>query len=152
METMTIKPGDRFVHRSDVDARVPAQGVRVSNLRDGNVEFSPEGGGFIYSIPLERFEADHMRREDAPAVEPKLSRFSFDEGPSWEGRDNGTRWNGWASPLVTPAVRDEIVAYLESLGGDMDPEDDPCVWLRALVPGDDGAIELNVGLCFSWDE
>lgn len=48
------------------------------------------------------------------------ARFSFDDGPAFEGYDTGERWNGWAVPLLPEAVVECLRAWLRGQDHDLD--------------------------------
>lgn len=66
-------------------------------------------------------------------------RFSFDDGPDFDGFDLGTTWNGWANVVVTVEVRDQIAAWFD---GKVEPETNAA--LRAL-PAERGLVSLADG-------
>ena len=66
-------------------------------------------------------------------------KFSFDDGPDFDGFDLGTRWNGWANVAVTEAVRDQIADWFD---GQVEPETN--AELRAL-PVVGGLVSLADG-------
>ena len=78
---------------------------------------------------------------------------------SFEGWDNGNRWNGWAMPMVTKETRDEIVREVikdvdlaEMIFRQYDAE-----WvievceLKLTEPNDAGLISIGAGWCYWWD-
>lgn len=67
--------------------------------------------------------------------------FTFPDGPLFAGVSHGTTWNGFDNVSVTPAVRGQIVAWLESIGDDAEVIDD----LRTLPVGADGLVDLSGG-------
>ena len=107
-----MKPEDPYVHRAD-----PSYAVSVTAVENGLVAFAPEGGGFVKSCPIARFEEDF--RPDTP--EDRAKRFAYVKEavqldledpeiriPAWT---NGRYWNGWAMPAFE---REDLLKAIES--------------------------------------
>lgn len=73
--------------------------------------------------------------------------MAFDDSPCWPAVRLAGTWNGFAIPVVTCDVRDQIAAWL-----DAQPADAECAEtvgeLRAVEPGPDGLCTLDLGLTF----
>lgn len=86
------------------------------------VEFNPQGGGFVYRMPQERFRETYK-----PAVTPAIrkARFTADWLPadmSVEGFTNGMRWNGWGMPMFTLEEAQRLIEHMPGL--EYDPATD----------------------------
>mgnify|MGYP001627354913 CR=1 FL=1 len=82
------------------------------------VEFSPQGGGFVYRMARERFRDTYK-----PAVTPAIrkARFTADWLPadvSVEGFISGMRWNGWGMPMFTLEEAQRLIPYMPGLEHD----------------------------------
>jgi hypothetical protein len=55
-----------------------------------------------------------------PLVERQMKpcKFTFDDTPAFDGFAHGSTWNGFDNVAVTPAVRDQIVAYFKKEYGE----------------------------------
>jgi hypothetical protein len=103
-----------LIHESEIwvrkGERYPAGAVRVLVVEGDLVDFSPEGGGFVYQTPRVKFLSDF---EPAPTKAPEWQHglFVIDgiEGrfPGWT---QGFRWNGWATPSFERATVHAICA------------------------------------------
>ena len=61
-------------------------------------------------------------------------KFAIDGDPNgkvFKGKDLGQRWNGWLVPLVTDAVHQDIIAWMEESASRC--EDDPDGSYRELM-------------------
>lgn len=82
------------------------------------VEFSPQGGGFVYRMALERF-GETFKPATTPAI--RKARFTADWLPadmSVEGFSNGMRWNGWGMPMFTLEEAQRLIPYMPGLEHD----------------------------------
>jgi len=70
----------------------------------------------------------------------KPCRFTFDGDRDFDGFAEETTWNGFDNVSVTPAVRNEIVAYFD--GPD---EAETNSDLMAMTPDENGLISLSYG-------
>jgi hypothetical protein len=66
--------------------------------------------------------------------------FTYDGKRQFDGFDDGTRFRGLAGVSVTPAVRDDLVAYLELIEPGLDYDD-----LREMRSDAQGLISLSRG-------
>ncbi len=72
-------------------------------------------------------------------------RFTFDDSPVFEGYAHGSTWNGFDNVAVTPAVRQEIVAYF-SRNFPVDPDiEEGNRDMLAIEPMANGLISLGWG-------
>jgi hypothetical protein len=44
------------------------------------------------------------------------AKFSFDEGPEWEGWTDGKTWNGWGTPFFDRATAEKVVKWMKKAG------------------------------------
>lgn len=94
-----MKQNDTYVRRED-----PSYAVSITEVKDGVVAFATEGGGFVKSGPVEKFEKDF--RPETPEDRAKRHAYSKDAVHlEWEDAEiripawtNGRYWNGWAMP------------------------------------------------------
>lgn len=97
------------------------------------VEFSPQGGGFVYRMAPTRFR-DTFTRAASPAI--RAARFTADWLPddvSVEGFTNGMRWNGWGMPMFTLEAAQALIPHMPGLEHDAatdsfvmkQPDDEP---------------------------
>lgn len=95
-----MKQNDTYVRRED-----PSYAVSITEVKDGVVAFAAEGGGFVKSGTVERFENDF--RPETPEDRAKRHAYSKDAVQlEWEDAEvripawtNGRSWNGWAMPV-----------------------------------------------------
>lgn len=94
-----MKQHDMYVHRED-----PSYAVGITEVKDGVVAFASEGGGFVHSGPVAKFENDF--RPETPEDRARRHAYARDAVqlewddpelriPAWT---NGRFWNGWAMP------------------------------------------------------
>lgn len=106
------RTGETWVYRG---AGYPAGAVTVIAVEGDRVEFSPQGGGFVYSQQCAVFVNLHERRADA-APEPAWRAGVFEiEGAAgtFAGWTRGYRWNGWATPSFDRATVHAICAAVD---------------------------------------
>lgn len=107
----------------------------------------------------------------AHTMQIRRGLFSLDDGPSYAGYTADQTWNGWACPLFTKEVADQIaVAWahdpLSQMAGTYDATTDTYAFLDpenedepALYPGEDHVVDgqplrlypIGAG-CWVWDE
>jgi hypothetical protein len=74
----------------------------------------------------------------------KPCKFTFEGTPAFDGFADGSTWNSFDNVAVTPAVRDQIVAYFKKEYGERYQEvfgDD----LEQCEIGADGLVSLGGG-------
>lgn len=76
------------------------------------------------SAGLLHLDSSARGRQKAPSKPMRPSSFTLDDSPAFAGYSDGTRWNGWACPVMTRAQCDVAAAYFNAL----DPE--PVVWFE----------------------
>lgn len=92
--------------------------VETMDPSDDPVEFSTQGGGFVYLMNQARFCAT-FKPAEVPAVHK--TRFTADWLPadmSVEGFTNGMRWNGWGMPMFTLEEAQRLIPYMPGLEHD----------------------------------
>lgn len=70
-----------------------------------------------WAIAAQSSRLAHLRKPAVPSWSvAKLfkAKFSFDEGPSWEGWTDGTTWNGWGRPLFDRKTSEQIVKWMKA--------------------------------------
>lgn len=94
-----MKQNDMYVLRQD-----PSYAVSITDVKDGMVSFAAEGGGFVKSGPIGKFETDFRPempedRSKRLAYAKEAVQLDWDDQelriPAWT---NGRYWNGWAMP------------------------------------------------------
>lgn len=107
-----MRQDDIYIHRTD-----PSYVVSVTEVRDGVVAFAAEGGGFVKSCPVAKFENDfrpEMPEDRAKrlAYVKEAVQLEWDDPelriPAWT---NGRYWNGWAMPAFE---REDLLKAIES--------------------------------------
>lgn len=82
------------------------------------VEFSPQGGGFVYRMKQDRFR-ETFKRAEKPAI--RKARFTADWLPSdmsLEAFTNDMRWNGWGMPSFTFEEAQRLMPQMPGLSYD----------------------------------
>ena len=74
----------------------------------------------------------------------KPCKFTFDDTPAFDGFAYGSTWNGFDNVAVTPAVRDQIVAYFKKEYGERYEEAFGDSIEQCQV-GEDGLVSLGWG-------
>jgi hypothetical protein len=72
----------------------------------------------------------------------KPVRWTFDDGPEFDGFANGTTWNGFDNIWVTPEMHDRVMDWL-SVDGNSDEE--TLSMFAEMIPGPDGLISYAYG-------
>jgi hypothetical protein len=111
-ETMTIAEHSTWVRKGK---SYPAGAVRVIKVEGDRISFSPEGGGFVYGVPAERFLADfEPRAPEAPPPPWRAATFVIEgiDG-QWPGWTQGFRWNGWAAPSFERSTIHDICSVAD---------------------------------------
>lgn len=94
-----MKQGDRYIRRDDPDGV-----VEVRATLDGNVEYVPDGGGFVHRSPAAKFERDFRPETAEDRARHRAFRKAAVVGdwaddqtpiPAWL---NNANWNGFACP------------------------------------------------------
>jgi hypothetical protein len=126
-----------FKHNERAAAGAMASAVVVQEKRDTDekdgqmkVWFFPYGGGFVYKMPVDEFDAMHteVSQEEFHKLlsvyrpgEFYGDWFAMDEDalalPNMPGYTNDQHWNGWAMPLFEKPVIDEALQD-DRLGGE----------------------------------
>jgi hypothetical protein len=125
------------------------------------VEFSPQGGGFVYRMKQDRFR-ETFKAADKPAL--RKVRFTADWLPaemSVEGYTNGMRWNGWGMPMFTLEEAQRLIPYMPGLEHDASTDsfvmrsesDEPGqheVFAAETITVDDQAVKVYAIGAGSW--
>ncbi len=107
--------------------------VETTDPNADPVEFSPQGGGFVYRMKRDRFR-ETFKAAKTPAVQ--TARFTADWLPadmSVEGFTDGMRWNGWGVPMLPLEEAQRLIPHMPGLRYDAatdafimnDPDNDP---------------------------
>lgn len=76
----------------------------VSGVEGDKVHIAPQGGGFVRTIPVKRFQ-EHFTACKMPGFSPGMTSAEFlDSDASLPCFTNGARWNGWAMPYFEHAT------------------------------------------------
>jgi hypothetical protein len=107
--------------------------VETTDPNADPVEFSPQGGGFVYLMKQDRFR-ETFKAAKTPAIQ--RARFTADWLPadmSVEGFTDGMRWNGWGMPMFPLEEAQRLIPHTSGLRYDAaidafimnDPDNDP---------------------------
>ncbi|ABO59901.1 hypothetical protein LA345_39795 (plasmid) [Burkholderia vietnamiensis] len=141
-----------------------ADGYRIVVSKMGDeVEFFPQGGGFLHRMNRAEFDQKFTVAQPAPFARVNVTGDWLDDGVSLPAYSDGRRWNGWAMPYFTreegtrlatligcmrfDADRDAFVARLEG-----DDEDYVFASVRIHVDAADiVAYPIGAG-CWCWED
>lgn len=99
------------------DDRSVAARISVHEMREGEVRWSPAGGGPLRTTPRPYFDEvysalsdEEIQTSDANFVQ---GRFEIEDLGEVEGFTNGETWNGWEKPWFTKEVMLREVSPLQ---------------------------------------
>ena len=89
--------------------------VEVSDETSESVQFAPQGGGRVNSMPRAAF-LDKFKPAELPGfVRVQVEGDWLPEGKSFPALSNGKKWNGWEVPYFTTEVGKELAAHIPNL-------------------------------------
>ena len=89
--------------------------VTVSSESDGEVKFAPKGGGFLMSMPSQKFYEQHSLETQAPKLVPAYFGGDWSDVVTPGYNTEGARWNGWGMPLFAKAAAIAVASEIDDL-------------------------------------
>lgn len=113
-----------------------------SELADGRLEFTSQGGGFVRTMSRETFENDFVEHV-IPGYQ--LGAVTLDmapEGTSIPAYLNGQRWNGWQTPQFPVASMPQVMELVGCVTYDADR--DAYIVKESDDPEDEWVVEAQM--------